>query len=1218
MLSYDDQRFQGFTRLCECNGDSDFLARLKTLYAALGIGQALDFAGLENAWRNNAELPQAWRLELARQTPLELQSSSQSGYRQAAQLQLGMFPGVATPEWIVRGENLVMLCAPLVRPSGLVYLLKFQSCWIKEDRRSGYDATLGAGLRQWAAQIVEGQGTWEPVTRWLREAGSEPSLLASTLDAQQEPISIDTVNDLSALRLLLLLVREQLLLGERSADGWIELLMACLGALEDCGPVRGLPVELGMAHHYCLPLLKQLADSPRLADMLKDEEGRGRSGLGSLFGVLAMGALFCESPQRFGQLLASMSDVVLQRLYLSSDFSGRYPQCALVFEQQRFARCQSISPQLESPEGMHWYLSILGQLSIYEFDSVASKLMKHGSVEQVQQVIARHVVADPSQRFPYDLLKRLDDVELLCSYLSSKNEYLRDLTAHRLLDLATVRQSDIEDEEAPGAYTPHPNNWKVLLEATAKYPALFVQTLSDYGLYCDDLARWELIWNKVSDSDRVRVAKNFLRSLEHDTHRGDAIVQVIERLFEEDPQPWFAYIADEYGDNLDRQIKIIGRRDTPLLRLLPAMAARYLMESTGWFSSGGKAQLSSIDSVSRALVAYPQAYAELEEKARIKLLPLFDDAALLACAETLSTLFASSSKLLRDPAVTLIARSSPAAIEGSGLLEAAPKARKLVLIGLALSNEPTMVDLINRHFKDKAHDEYSRGLSLDALERAGHSLKGLDPWADTDLATLQSQAAGLKIPAAVSKYWNDEFSAVLAPLGDALGLQLLQILQAGSEQLPRRARQLLEYLPAGRRSDFALLGARQWIAANGAVEVDWLLQTLPIYGDERIANELAKAVKDWKKIRKQKASAAMRLLCLLPGNFGVSLARELWESGKFSESIENSAREALTEAAQRRGMMLDEFLEQLVPDFGLTHQGLVLDVGPYQYLVRMRPDLSLVVSDEKGKTSKSLPKAKAGEDSDKRSLAENQFKALAKNLKPVFKQQSKRLTRLFQLGNSWPAATWQRLFVEHPLMAVIAQSVVWSAEDAKGQPLKRFRPAEGGELIDLDDEPYSLPADAQVHVTHPLELDEAERQAWTQHFVDYKLTSPIEQWSTPVVVPEAGMLAAERLSLPTDKELNRGKFAGLVDKWGYIKGQAGDGAQIREHTWLLDGGRWLVTLNHDDIDVYFDPDATVSLENIEVHRRGGNGFERQSLGQLPPAFLNTLLVQAQTLLAHAQ
>lgn len=1218
MLSYDDQRFQGFSTLCECNGDSDFLVRLKTLYAELGIGQALDFAELENAWSNNAELPQAWRLELARQTPLELQSASPSGHRQAAQLQLALFPGKATPEWIVRGDNLVLLCAPLVRPSGLVYLLKFQSSWIKEDRRSGYDATLGAGLRQWATQIAEGQGAWEPVTRWLREAGSDPALLGTTLDAQQEPISIDTVSELSALRLLLVLVREQLLLGKRSAEGWVELLMACLSTLEDCGPLRRLPVELGMAHHYCLPLLKQLAGSPRLAEMLKDEEGRGRGGLGSLFGVLAMGALFCESPQRFGQLVASMADVVLQRLHLSSDFSRRYPQCALVFEQQRFARCQSISPQLESPEGMHWYLSILGQLSSYAFDSVAKKLLEHGSVEQVQQAIARHVVPNPSQHFPYDLLKRLDDVELLYSYLSSKNDYLRDLTAHRLLELATVRQSDIEDDEVPGAYTPHPDNWKVLLEATAKYPALFVQTLSDYGPYRDDLARWELIWNKVSGDDRVRVAENFLRSLEHDTHRGDAIVQVIERLFEQDSKPWFTYIAEESGYHLDNQIGIIGKRQTPLLRMLPAMAARYLMESVGWFSSGGKDPLSAIGSVNRALVSYPQAYAELEEKARIKLLPLFDDASLLACAETLCKLFASSSKLLRDPAVALVARSRPETLEASGLLEAAPKARKLVLIGLALSSEPAMVELIARHFKDKAHDEYSRGLSLDALERAGKSLKGLDDWADADLASLQAQAVGLKVPAAVSKYWNDEFSAVLAPLGDALGLQLLQILHAGSEQLPRRARQLFDYLPAGRRSDFALLGARQWIAANGAVEVDWLLQTLPIYGDERIANELAKAVKDWKKIRKQKASAAMRLLCQLPGNFGVALARDLWESGKFSESIENSAREALTEAAQRRGMMLDEFLEQLVPDFGLTHQGLVLDVGPYQYLVRMRPDLSLVVSDEKGKTSKSLPKAKAGEDADKRSLAENQFKALAKNLKPVFKQQSKRLTRLFQLGSSWPAATWQRLFVEHPLTAVIAQSVVWSAEDAQGQPLKRFRPAEDGELIDLDDEPYSLPADAQVHATHPLELDEAERQAWVQHFADYKLSSPIEQWNTPVVVPEADMLVAERLSLPTDRALNRGKFASLVDKWGYIKGQAGDGAQIREHTWLLDGGRWLVTLNHDDIDVYFDPDATVSLENIEVHRRGGNGFERQSLGQLPPAFLNTLLVQAQTLLAHAE
>lgn len=1217
MLKHDEKRFKGFITLAASESDVDFLERLKAVYAGEGIAQSLDFSAVEQAWLQEEELPLEWRKELASQTPFDLDAYDYwDSYRPPQNLQAALFKGEPAVAWIARGDLLVVLTAPLVRAQTLKHVLHFNGGAAIDPSDTAYDSSLGCGLRNWAQQIALGTGAWLGVSQWLASAGTRPDVIAEAITGDHEPLPYSTLNDFSSLRLLLILVREQLLLGERSADTWIDLLLVNLLNLSRDWSMRQLARPLGLPHHCALPLMKVLDGNPRMNSLLSHADDYGWQPLAPLFGHLSMSVVFARTPGRMQQIIDGMSDQTLSRVYPEEAFSTLFPDDALIYERQRFARCQRVRPLLQTAEAQSWYSSILGQLDGNEFEAVLGRLMLDSDKQRLHRIISEHLVDRETRSFPRELLNQIDTADHLYSYLSANNELLRDLAAYRLFDVATVRQI-AEDDERASAYAPHPHNWAVLLKASETYPSLFIRTLSSYGPYRDDLARWELIWNQVEREERSRVAEYFLQSVD-DRHYGEQVLDMIERLYAQDSQPWLEHIAEERGYYLDRQIAAISKRDTPLQRLLPAMAARYLMESTSWFTGGGgKDPLSALAGVIRALTAHPDAYAELEEKARIKLLQVFDDAVLVACAESLATLFASNSKLLREPAVALIARSSATAIESSGLLQAAPKARKLVLIGLALSQEPVSLELVSRHFNDKAHDDYSRGLSLDALERAGMPLEGLDPWANIELSVLQAQAQGLKIPAAVSKYWSDEFAAVLAPLGDALGLQLLHILFEGNEQLPRRARQLLGYLPAGRRSDFALLGTQQWIAANGAVEVDWLLLTLPIYGDERIANALVKAIKDWKKVRKQKASAAMRLLCQLPGNFGVSLARDLWESGKFSESIEASAKHALTDAGERQGMTLQEFLEQLVPDFGLTHQGLVLDVGPYSYTVRMLPDLSLAVLDEKGKASKSLPKAKAGEDIDKRSLAENQFKVLSKNLKPVFKQQSKRLTRLFQLGSAWPVGTWQRLFVTHPLMAVIAQSVVWSAEDEQGQPLSRFRPDDGGELVGLDDEPYCLPADVVVHATHPLELDEAERAAWVQHFVDYKLTSPIEQWTTPVLVPSAELLAADRIQLPQDKQLNRGKFGSLVDKWGYIKGQAGDGAQVCEHTWLLDGGRLLVTLNHGDIDVYFDADASVSLGDFEVHRREHDGFERQRLGKLPRAFLNTLLVQAQALTEQA-
>jgi hypothetical protein len=1227
MSKHDEQRYQAFTQLSESTDDHDFLARLKAVYDSLGIAAGLDFAGIEQTWQQGGELPLEWRRELAKQTPFDLHPyHTWHTDKLVTRLHKTLFQGEGSAEWIARGERLLVLTAPLLPAHQLNQLLRLPDGWRVTAHEAACDGTLGTGLRQWAQQIAEGSGEWAPLTQWLREGGSEPDILQRELDAGLGPISADTLMEFSGARQLLLMVREQLLLGTASESTWIDLLWVHLNKLENSWHMRRLPAPLSVVHHCALPLLKVLKSNRRFTNLLRS--GEQNYYLARLFDDLGMAALFVDTPAQFTQLLDGIADDVLKELRVSASFSALYPDYALQFEQQQYQRTGTVWARLNNPQSRDWYLSIIGSVRTWEFSFLLKQLQLSCDAQQLHEVILTHLCSRESQSYPDDLLEQLDNAEYLYSYLGGVNESFSKEVARRLYDLATVRQvadnqadddDDEDEDEHPVVYAKHPQNWPVLFKASAAYPSLFVRTLRSYGHLRDDLARWELIWNGVEADERVRVAETFMQSMGRKLSK-DPLFEMVERLYARDPQPWLDYIDGEYGRYLSGPIQAIGERDTPLLRLLPLVAARYLSDSSGWIGGGGsKARLddSASAGVRRALQTHPDAYAELEEKARIKLLQVFDDATVLACAEALAKLFASSSKLLREPVVALIARLSPATIEAAGWLAAVPKARKLVLIGLALAPHSAFVELISGAFKDKAHDDYSRGLSLDALEREGQSLEGLDPWADISLATLQEQAVGLKIPAAVSKYWNDEFAAVLAPLGDALGLQLLHILFEGTEALPRRARQLLQHLPAGRRADLALLGAQQWVAANGAVEVDWMLLTLPQYGDERIAGELAKAIKDWKKARKQKASAAMRLLCQLPGNLGVSQARDLWESGKFSESIEAAAEAALTEAAEQRGMSLAEFLEQLVPDFGLTHQGLLLDVGPYSYTVRMRPDLSLTVLDEKGKASKSLPKAKAGEDADKRSLAENQFKLLSKNLKPVFKQQSKRLSRLFQLGNAWPTATWQKLFVEHPLMAVLAQSVVWSAEDAAGQPLKRFRPAEGGELIDLNDEPYNLPADAVVHATHPLELEEGERTAWAEHFADYKLESPIEQWSTPVLVPAADVLAAERLKLAENKVLNRGKFGSLVDKWGYIKGDAADGGRVYEHTWMLDGGRWLVTLNHGDIDVYFDADAKVTLQNIEVHQRGAEGFERQRLGDLPPAFLNTLLVQAQTLTEHA-
>lgn len=1202
-----------FNELANAADEAEFLQRLERSYAQLGIGEGLDFGAVRQYWQNGVELPRVWRQALAQR--LCLTRTEFDRYQDRFRRLYAWALAERAPEhWLDCWERLVVLLSPFVTPGDAYYYRH----WLPGAgggpvrlNTQVWAEALGESMRDWAGALAEGVRGWEDVHAWLVRAGANPACLAEVLAAPDMHLHEHRLRSLVGMRLFLTLVREQLQREALGEDAWIDLLLgyreSLAGSFEHVFPSRQ---AITLRHQLLLPLLRALAASPRLYEVLQLQDDRSWP-MNQIFRELGLALVLGESAERFAEVLGRLPDAAVRELKACDLFREQCPAAALLLEQHRFECCGQFEPALDTPEAQAWYRQGIDRLPVDSegFKSVMQRLAASLEEAELQGLIDRLIAPASQARLGRDLLGRITRAEPLCAWLDSCNASLRERAAERLHELAIA--------SAESAERLLPEVWDRLVDASQRYPALFIAALSSERLVTgeDTVERWLLLWRATQEDEalRQRLIGCGLSGL---GKTGNAeLLALLETLYGEAPELFRRFVEEHpYYYHLLPVMAALGRQDTPLLALVPRMAGRCVLESSGF---GARPDPLPAAAVCRALVAFPEAFASLESKAQLKLLPLLDDAALVACGPALAELFAGTSKTPREPAVALLARCAPQAIEQSGLLQAVPRARRLALIGMALSADPAMAGPIRRHIDDPAHDDYSRSISLDALERAGQPLDGLDPWAGADLAALQAQAGGRKVPAAVGKCWSPELAELLAPLCEPLAKHLLVILAEGGEALPRRARQILAWLPAGRRSDFALLCVVQWIAANGATAVDWLLLPLAEYGDERAANALVKAVKDWKKVRKLKASAALHLLCRLPGNYGVAQVRELWESGKFSESILANARQALSEAAERRGMGLEEFLEQLVPDFGLDRDGLQLDLGPWQYRVRIRPDLSLVVVNEKGKASKSLPKARAGEDPDLRSLAENQYKALAKNLKPVLKQQAARLTRALQLGSRWPAASWRRLFAEHPLLAIVSQTVVWAAESADGQILGRFRPDQAGELIDLQDEPFTLADDAQVHVAHPLELDEAERTAWAEHFADYELLSPIGQWETAVHQASAEELGASELTRAEGSRLQRGRFGGLLEKWGYIKGEAGDGAMVNDHTWTLDGERWRITLAHDGISVFFDPDEEVKIGALSVEKREAQEYRRQCLGELPPALLNTLLAQAETLKAEA-
>ncbi|MCQ4165378.1 DUF4132 domain-containing protein [Tahibacter harae] len=1195
--------------------EAGFLAALQQAYGLFGIGQALDFAAVAAYWQG-APLAPEWRRELAAHTRLDERESGWRGRSLCAALQPWMLQDQPLALWPQIGERCVLLLAPFLGAAELMQLFSpGQTESVPRRRPQEWHAVGAAAVRDWVQALVQGRGDWAPLAAAYRAVGADPAVVAEVL-ARLAPEqwnsgdyrSENLLRPLVHAQLAGLLLREQLLWRDTVDGDWAFELLSELTRSHELEVPELLCESAGEIDVIALllrPLTRAAADSAALRAACAAHTHSYR-----IFRHTGLLDELTTSPQRWQAFLDGCCDEMLSWMPRTREFGQRHPERLLQLDQLLWKRAKKFSDaRLETPAALAWYRSVLSELTERDFEDALTRVAGHCDAAALRALIDSEVLAR-KRDLPWAVARMVEDCADLVRYIDSGRKNVAAQAASQLVLRAL-------DDERPG--WPHEPYWSALLALGPAHADLLIEhTVDSYSAASDSMARWEALFQAARQPDsRRRVVDQCLRALADDEAREAraAVLALCEHLYRQDPAIFHALIAN---DEVEARPFNASLRDaqSPLHELVASVSAAYLCRAR-WFS--GMPQGLDPAPVRAALAMHPQSYAALTEKHRLKLVPLMDAAAVAACGASVAELMSAAGKLSSPVLVDLIARTPLAALQQGGLLDVQDRtARLLLLTGLALNSDPAAPGWVAAAIHDKAHDDYSRGLSLDLLQRNGHSLQELDPWAGASLEQMQALAAKQKITAAAQKAWTEETAKLLAPLGEALGRCLLQVLINAGEELPRRARQILDQLPPARRTDFAAYGVKVWIAENGADKFGWLLLPLAVYGDERVANDLVRAAKAWMKTRKQKASAVMHLLCRVPGIYGIAQVREMWESRKFSESIQHNAREALSAVAAREGLALAEYLEQLVPDFGFETDGLKLNLGSQVCRAQLRGDFGIVVVDAAGKRGKSLPRARPGDDKDLRGVAENQLKMLAKNLKPLFKQQSQRLLRALQTGKSWDAVQWRSLFVAHPLLSALAQSVVWSVLDEQGGSLQRLRPSAGGELVDANDSPCTIAGGLRIAVAHPLQIPGQELEAWRAQFADYELISPFAQFDIPVYSASADELQDSLVRRADGYRMNRARFGSLVEKWGYLKGPGEDGAMINEHYWQANDD-WQVTLNHSGISVFFDVDEEVTVEGLHPTRRGEDGrYENVTLAELPAPLRATLLQQAEALKALAE
>ena len=256
-------------------------------------------------------------------------------------------------------------------------------------------------------------------------------------------------------------------------------------------------------------------------------------------------------------------------------------------------------------------------------------------------------------------------------------------------------------------------------------------------------------------------------------------------------------------------------------------------------------------------------------------------------------------------------------------------------------------------------------------------------------------------------------------------------------------------------------------------------------------------------------------------------------------SVQRTAEALAQEVAEERGWSAEELADRTIPTAGFSDDGLLhVSYGPREFMGRLTPDFRIELADSAGKTLKSLPAARSGEDGDAVKAAKKQLTAARKEARAVLTLQSGRLYEAMCAGRTWPVPEWRRHLVSHPLVGRLVTRLVWLMIPADGGEQVAFRPTEDGALIGIDDAELDLSDDAAVALAHRTAVSADQAAAWQAHMADYEVTPLFDQLSATLPNTVRGQKVLTDLQGHVTDTLT---LRGAATTRGYRRGAVMDG-----------------------------------------------------------------------------
>ena len=200
---------------------------------------------------------------------------------------------------------------------------------------------------------------------------------------------------------------------------------------------------------------------------------------------------------------------------------------------------------------------------------------------------------------------------------------------------------------------------------------------------------------------------------------------------------------------------------------------------------------------------------------------------------------------------------------------------------------------------------------------------------------------------------------------------------------------------------------------------------------------------------------------------------------------------ALQAAAEKRGVSPEEIEEMGVPAYGMTNVGIREEtIGDFTARVAVnakgKAELLWVKAD--GKMQKSVPAAVKADFAD--DLKE--LKSAAKDIEKMLPAQRERVDNLFLHEKRWPIATWRERYLDHPLVGILARSLLWSFDDGCEVETGMWH---DGTFRSLHGEPIDGWDREGVEVTlwHPINAETEDVVAWRERLEAWEIVQPFKQ-----------------------------------------------------------------------------------------------------------------------------